>query len=46
MSGGSGRDAGCTIRQRGAIPMFNTEYHDDTYGKGLLGIMASFAAGT
>jgi hypothetical protein len=25
--------------------MLNTEYHDDTYGKGLLGIMSSFAAG-
>jgi hypothetical protein len=39
------RDAGFVLRQRAAIPMFNTEYHDDTYGKGLLGIMASFAAG-
>jgi hypothetical protein len=39
------RDAGFVVRQRAAIPMFNTEYRDDTYGKGLLGIMASFAAG-
>ena len=36
--------AGFTIRRREAIPMFNPEYQDDTYGKGLLGIMASFAA--
>jgi SAM-dependent methyltransferase len=39
------RDAGFTVRQCDAIPMFNTEYHDDTYGKGLLGIMASFVIG-
>jgi hypothetical protein len=39
------RDAGFVVRQRAAIPMFNPEYHEDTYGKGLLGIIASFAAG-
>ena len=39
------RDAGFTIRQRDVIPMFNPEYHENTYGKGLLGIMASFAVG-
>jgi arsenite methyltransferase len=37
------RDAGFTIRQRDVIPMFNTEYHDNTYAKLALGIMASFA---
>lgn len=39
------RDAGFAIRDRHVIPMYNPEYHDDAYGKGLLGIMASFAAG-
>ena len=39
------RDAGFTIRQRDVIPMFNPEYHENTYGKGLLGFMASFAVG-
>jgi arsenite methyltransferase len=39
------RDAGFTIRQRDAIPMFNPEYRDNTYGKGLLAIMATFAVG-
>jgi len=39
------RDAGFTIRQRDAIPMFNPEYRENTYGKGLLGIMATFAVG-
>lgn len=38
------RDAGFTVRRRDAIPMFNPEYHDNTYGKKLLGMMASFAA--
>ena len=27
------RDAGFTIRQRDVIPMFNPEYHDNTYAK-------------
>ena len=39
------RDAGFTIRQRDVIPMFNPEYHDNTYAKRLLGIMASFVVG-
>jgi arsenite methyltransferase len=39
------RDAGFTIRQRGVIPMFNPECHENTYGKRLLGIMASFPVG-
>jgi arsenite methyltransferase len=39
------RDAGFTIRQREVIPMFNPEYRENTYGKQLLGIMASFAVG-
>jgi ubiquinone/menaquinone biosynthesis C-methylase UbiE len=38
------RDAGFTIRQRDAIPMFNPQYREDTYG-GLLAIMATFAVG-
>jgi arsenite methyltransferase len=39
------RDAGFTVRQRDVIPMFNPEYREHTYGKGLLGIMASFVVG-
>jgi len=39
------RDAGFTIRQRDAVPMFNPEYRENTYGKGLLAIMATFAVG-
>jgi arsenite methyltransferase len=39
------RDAGFTIRQREVIPMFNPEYHDNTYAKHSLGLMASFAVG-
>jgi arsenite methyltransferase len=39
------RDAGFTIWQRDVIPMFNPEYHENTYGKRLLGIMASFVVG-
>jgi len=39
------RDAGFTIRQRDAIPMFNPEYRENTYGRGLLAIMATFAVG-
>lgn len=39
------REAGFTVRQRDAIPMFNPEYHENTYAKGLLEIMAAFAVG-
>lgn len=39
------RAAGFSVRQRDAIPMFNAEYHENTYAKGLLGIMADFAVG-
>jgi arsenite methyltransferase len=39
------RDAGFVIRHRDVIPMFNPEYHDNTYAKRALGIMASFAPG-
>jgi ubiquinone/menaquinone biosynthesis C-methylase UbiE len=39
------RDAGFTIRQRDVIPMFNPEYRADSFGKQLLGMMASFAVG-
>ena len=39
------RNAGFTIRQRDAIPMFNPEYRENTYGRGLLAIMATFAIG-
>jgi arsenite methyltransferase len=38
-------DAGFTIRQRDVIPMFNPEYQENTYGKHLLDLMASFAVG-
>jgi arsenite methyltransferase len=39
------RDAGFVICQRDVIPMFNPEYHDNTYAKRALGIIASFAVG-
>jgi arsenite methyltransferase len=39
------RDAGFVIRHRDVIPMFNPEYHDNTYAKRALAIMASFAVG-
>jgi len=39
------RDAGFMIRQRDAIPMFNPEYRDNTFGKLMLAIMAAFAVG-
>jgi arsenite methyltransferase len=39
------RDAGFTIRQRDVIPMFNPEYHENTYAKRHLGVMASFVVG-
>src|SRR5215831_13916990 len=38
-------DVGFTIRQRDVIPMFNPEYQENTYGKHLLDLMASFAVG-
>jgi len=39
------REVGFSIRSRMAIPMFNPEFEDNTYGKGLLAMMASFVAG-
>ena len=39
------REAGFRVRQRMAIPMFNPEFEDNTYGKGMLAMMASFAVG-
>ena len=39
------RDAGFAIHHREVIPMFNPEYHDNTFAKRALGIMASFAVG-
>jgi arsenite methyltransferase len=39
------REAGFIIRQRDVIPMFNPEYRENTFAKGVLSIMASFAAG-
>jgi arsenite methyltransferase len=39
------RQAGFTIRQRDVIPMFNPEYQENTFAKGALSIMASFAVG-
>jgi hypothetical protein len=39
------RDAGLTVRHRAAIPMFNPEFEENTYGKGMLTMMASFASG-
>ena len=37
------RDSGFTIRERIAIPVFNPEFEDNTFGKGMLTMMASFA---
>jgi len=39
------RDAGFRLRERTAIPMFNPEFADNTYGKGMLEMVASFAVG-
>ena len=39
------REAGFRVRHRSAIPMFNPEFRDNTYGKLLLAMMASFAGG-
>lgn len=39
------RAAGFVVRHRDVIPMFAAEYHDNTYAKGILGLMASFAVG-
>jgi len=37
------RDAGFAIRERISIPMFNPEFEDNTFAKGMLAMMASFA---
>ncbi len=39
------REAGFMVRHRAAIPMFNPEFEDNTYAKGMLAMMASFAPG-
>ncbi|MFQ5425472.1 MAG: methyltransferase domain-containing protein [Gaiellales bacterium] len=39
------RDAGLEVRHREVLPMFSPEYEDDTYAKGMLDIVASFAVG-
>lgn len=39
------RAAGFAMRYRASIPMFNPEFRDDTYGKGMLTTMRSFAVG-
>jgi ubiquinone/menaquinone biosynthesis C-methylase UbiE len=39
------RDAGFTVRERIAIPIFNPEFEDNTFGKGMLTMMESFAPG-
>jgi arsenite methyltransferase len=39
------REAGFKIRQRDVVPMFNPEYQENTFAKGVLNIMASFAVG-
>jgi ubiquinone/menaquinone biosynthesis C-methylase UbiE len=39
------REAGFQLRERMAFPMFNPEFEDDTYAKGMLEMMATFAAG-
>jgi arsenite methyltransferase len=39
------RDVGFSLRERTAIPMFNPQFEDNTYGKGMLEMVASFAVG-
>ena len=39
------RQAGFAVRDRMSIPMFNPEFEDNTYGKGMLAMMATFAVG-
>jgi ubiquinone/menaquinone biosynthesis C-methylase UbiE len=39
------RDAGFALRERMSIPMFNPEFENNTYGKGMLEMMAAFAVG-
>jgi arsenite methyltransferase len=39
------RDAGFVVRERAAFSMFNPEFADNTYAKGMLAMMASFAVG-
>jgi SAM-dependent methyltransferase len=39
------RASGFAIRRREVFPMFNPDYHDNTFAKGLLAMMASFAVG-
>ena len=39
------RDAGFTVRHRAAVPMFNPEFRDNTFGKGMLEMMAAFDVG-
>jgi len=39
------RNAGFAVQQRDVIPIFNPEYHENTFGKRLIAIMASFVVG-
>ena len=39
------REAGFAVEHRASIPMFNAEFDDNTYAKGMLETMASFAPG-
>jgi arsenite methyltransferase len=39
------REAGFAVRHRTSIPMFNPEFRDNTYGKGMLEVIRSFAVG-
>lgn len=39
------RRAGFVLRHSASIPMFNTEFRDNTYAKGVLKMVASFAPG-
>lgn len=39
------RRAGFTLRHRAAIPMFNPEFEDNTYAKGMLETIARFVVG-
>ncbi|NIR29421.1 MAG: class I SAM-dependent methyltransferase [Gammaproteobacteria bacterium] len=39
------RNAGLTVRHRDVIPLFNPEYHTNTYSHGMIGVIAGFVPG-
>jgi len=38
-------DAGFAVKHRAVVPMFNTAYHPETFGAGLVGFIAAFVPG-